>query len=83
MFMTAHRIKTDGKPSLKLFIHEYEEDDLPFLDSLGIDQIADDIPDCRYTHIQSQEDFLSTRSKILEKYEVLEEKGPKVFLERK
>ena len=38
MFMTANRIKLEGKPLLKLNIHEYNEEDIPFLDSLGIDQ---------------------------------------------
>ena len=83
MFMTANRIKIEGKPVLKLNIHEYHKDDIPFLDSLGIDQLEDDSQNWRYIHIHSQEDFLSTRSAILERYNVLEEKGPKVFLEVK
>ncbi len=83
MFMTASRIKIEGKPLLKLNIHEYGKDDIPFLDSLGIDQLEGDSPSLRYIYIQSQEDFLSTRSAILERYKVLEEKGPKVFLEAK
>ena len=80
MFMTAVRIKVEGKPQLKLNIHEYVEDDIPFLDSLGIDQCEDDSPSVRYIDIYSQEDFLATRSAILEKYKVLKETGPKVFL---
>ncbi len=83
MFMTANRIKIDGKPRLKLNIHEYDKDDIPFLDSLGIDQIEGDSHQYRYIHIHNQEDFLRTRSAILERYKVLEEKGPKVFLEAK
>ena len=83
MFMTASRIKIEGKPVLKLNIHEYGNDDIPFLDSLGIDQLEGDAPNWRYINIHSQEDFLTTRSAILEKYKVLEEKGPKVFLEVK
>lgn len=83
MFMTAIRIKIEGKPVLRLNIHEYDKDDIPFLNSLGIDQLEGDTPNCRYIHIHNQEDFLITRSAILEKYKVLEEKGPKVFLEAK
>ncbi len=83
MFMTANRIKLEGKPLLKLNIHEYNEEDIPFLDSLGIDQREGDSPNCRYIHIYSQEDFLRTRAAILQRYKVLEEKGPKVFLEAK
>ncbi len=83
MFMTANRIKIDGKPLLKLNIHEYDTNDIPFLDSLGIDQLESDSPNWRYIHIHSQEDFLSTRSAILERYKVLKEKGPKIFLEVK
>ena len=83
MFMTANRIKLEGKPLLKLNIHEYDDGDIPFLDSLGIDQFEGDPADCRYILIHSQEDFLRTRSAILQRYTVLEEKGPKVFLEAK
>ena len=83
MFMTANRIKREGKPLLKLNIHEYDEGDIPFLDSLGIDQREDDSATCRYILIHSQEDFFRTRSAILQRYTVLEEKGPKVFLEAK
>ncbi len=83
MFMTANRIKLEGKPLLKLNIHEYNEKDIPFLDSLGIDQCEGDAPNCRYIHIYSQKDFLSTRAAILQRYTVLEEKGPKVFLQAK
>lgn len=81
--MTANRIKIEGKPLLKLNIHEFDQDDIPFLDSLGIDKREGDSPTWRYIYIHSQEDFLSTRSAILERYKVLEEKGPKVFLEAK
>jgi hypothetical protein len=83
MFMTASRLMIDGKPVLKLNIHEYKEDDVPFLDSLGIDQCEGDSPEYRYTYIHSQEDFLQTRTEILKRYKVLEEKGPKVLLEIK
>jgi len=81
MFMTANRIKIDGKPVLKLNIHEYDKEDIPFLDSLGITQLEGHSPNWRYIHILSQEDFIRTRSAILERYRILEEKGPKVFLE--
>lgn len=83
MFMTASRIKIEGKPVLKLNIHEFDKDDIPFLDGLGIDQIEGDSPSWRCVHFHSQEDFLRTRSAILERYRVLEEKGPKVFLQIK
>ena len=83
MFMTANRIKIEGKPLLKLNIHEYHKNDIPFLDSLGIDQLEGDSPNWRYILIHNQEDFLSTRSAILERYRILEEKGPKVFLQAK
>lgn len=83
MFMTAGRIKIDGKPLLKLCIHEYNETDIPFLDSLGIDRFEEEASNWRYIHIHSQEDFLCTRAAILERYTVLEEKGPKVFLQAK
>ena len=83
MFMTANRIKIEEKPVLKLNIHDYTEDDIPFLDSLGIDQLEENSPNWRYIYIHSQKDFLSTRSAILERYNVLEEKGAQVFLEAK
>ena len=83
MYMTANRIKLKGKLLLKLNIHEYDKGDSAFLDSLGIDQHEDDSENCRYILIHSQEDFLRTRSAILQRYTVLEEKGPKVFLEAK
>lgn len=83
MFMTANRIKIEGNPVLKLNMHEYDRDDIAFLDSLGIDKVEDDYPNCRYTYIYNREDFLSTRSAIFERYEVLEEKGIKVFLAAK
>ena len=83
MFMTANRIKREGKPLLKLNIHEYDKADIAFLDSLGIDQHEGDSANCRSILIDSQEDFLRTRSAILQRYTVLEEKGPKVFLEAK
>ncbi len=83
MYMTASRLKIDGKPLLKLNIHEYSQEDIPFLESLGIDQLESDLPNCRYIHIHNQEDFLSTRTAILERYKILEEKGPRVFLEKK
>ena len=83
MFMTANRIKIEGKPLLKLNIHDFDKDDIPFLDSLGIDQLEADSTNWRYIYIHSQEDFLRTRSAILERYRVLEEKGPRIFLEAK
>ncbi|SHO47363.1 hypothetical protein SAMN02745220_01843 [Desulfopila aestuarii DSM 18488] len=83
MFMTANRIKIEGKPLLKLNIHDFDKDDISFLDSLGIDQLEADSTNWRYIYIHSQEDFLRTRSAILERYRVLEEKGPRVFLEAK
>lgn len=82
MYMTANRIKIEGKPLLKLNIHEYGEDDIPFLDSLGIDKQEDESENMRYLLIHKQEDFLSIRATILERYDA-EEKGPKVFLEAK
>lgn len=83
MYMTASRIKIEEKPVLKLNIHEFDENDVAFLDSLGIDQRDEESPGLRYIHIHSQEDFHNKRSAILEKYNVIEEKGPKVFLEVK
>ena len=80
MFMTASRITIDEKPALKLNIHDYTGDDIPFLDSLGINRHEEETPGVRYTHIHSQDDFLRTRAAILEQYDVLEEKGPKVYL---
>ena len=79
MLMTANKIKIESNPLLKLNIHEYDKDDIPFLDSLGIDQFEGDSPNWRCLHIHNQEDFLSSRSAILERYKVLEEKGPTVF----
>ena len=83
MFMTAIRIKIEGKPLLKLKIHECDKNYIPFFDSLGVDQLEDVSPNCRYAHIHNQEDFLSIRSAILERFKVIEEKGPRVFLEVK
>lgn len=83
MFMTAKREKIDGKPQLHLNIHDFGKADIPFLDGLGIIYAEDDLPNCRYITIHSQEDFFKIRSAILEKYTVLEEKGPKVFLQAK
>ena len=82
MYMTANRLKIDGKPVLKLNIHDFSENDVPFLDSLGIDKLENDTGRWRYTLIYSQKDFLNIRSVILEEYEATE-KGPRVFLERK
>lgn len=81
--MTANRIKIKGKPVLKLNIHDYDVVDIPFLDSLGINQVEEDSSTVRYIYIHSQEDFLTTRSAILERYNVVEEKGTKVYLEAK
>ena len=80
--MTARRLKIDGKPLLKLNIHDFGEDDVPFLDSLGIDNLENDSENGRYILIHNQEDFLTIRAMILEKYKAIE-KGPRVFLERK
>ena len=82
MFMTANRIKIQGKPVLKLNIHECDENAIPFLDNLGISKIDNDLAYCRYIHIHRKEDFLSIRSAIFEKYDVVE-KGPKAYLEPK
>lgn len=83
MYMTANRKKIDGNPVLKLNIHEYTESDIKFLDSLGINQTDSEAPGCRYIQIHSQDAFLKTRTAILERYEVLKETGPKVFLQAK
>lgn len=83
MFMTANRLKIDGKPVLKLNIHDFREEDIAFLESLGITQVEEDKTGWLYTLIHSQEDFLKTRALLLEKYEVIEEKGPQVFLKTK
>lgn len=80
--MTARRLKIEGRPVLKLSIHDFSDDDVPFLDGLGIDTVEDDEKTWRYILIHGQEDFLGIRAKILDRYEAVE-KGPKVFLERK
>lgn len=80
MFMTATRKKIEGKPVLKLNLHNFPDEDIPFLESLGIDQIEGDAQEQRFTFIHSQEDFLETRGALLEKYTILKEVGPKVFL---
>lgn len=82
MFMTALRLKKDGKPFLKLNIHEFKEVDISFLDSLEIDAVDADAPEVRYKLIYNQEDFLATRATILERYDA-EEIGPRVYLEMK
>lgn len=82
MFMTASRMKIDGNPALKLNLHEFGEEDIAFLDSLGIDIPDEELTNVRYKLVHSQEDFLSLRATILEKYNA-EEKGPRVFLEPK
>lgn len=82
MYMTANRVKMEGKPVLKLNIHEFSKDDIPFLDSLGIDKTEEEPNNWRYVYIYSREDFLNTRAAIFERYEC-EEKGIKVFLEKK
>ncbi len=81
--MTATRLKEDGKIVLKLNIHEFTEEDIPFLDSLSINQQDDEARDVRFIYIHSQNDFLQLRATILEQYEVLEEKANKVFLQKK
>jgi len=83
MYMTANRLKEGGKIVLKLNIHDFTENDIPFLDSLQITQTEEDQEQTRYIRIHSQEDFLKTRATILEHYNVLEEKANKVFLEKK
>ncbi len=83
MYMTAERLIRDGKPLLKLNIHEYHETDIPFLDSLGIRESDDTSESCRYLHIHSQDFFREIRAQIIEKYDVLEEKGPRVYLRAK
>ena len=82
MYMTANRLKIEGKPVLKLNIHDFAESEVPFLDSLGIDNAENDTDKWRYILIHSQKDFLRVRSIILERY-TAEEKGPRVFLELK
>ncbi len=79
MYMTASRRKIDGRPMLKLNIHDFEEEDISFLDSIGIDQVEEGDENVRFTFIYSQEDFLNTRSTILQRYDA-EEKGPRVYL---
>ncbi len=79
MYMTASRKKIDGRPMLKLNIHDFEEDDIPFLESIGVDQIEEGKENIRFTFIYSQEAFLDTRATILEKYDA-EEIGPRVYL---
>ena len=80
MFMTAGRLKIDGKPLLKLNIHEFGKEDVAVLKALGIAQSDEDSPHILYKKIYSQDEFLSTRASLLTKYKVLEEKGPRVFL---
>lgn len=82
MYMTANRLKIDGKPVLKLNIHDFSAKDIPFLDGLGIDKLENDQEKWRYILINNQEDFLNMRAIILEKYNAVE-KGPRVFLEPK
>jgi len=81
--MTASRNKIDGKPILKLNIHDFNSDDIPFLESLGINQLDEKVPNMRYILIHSQADFHTKRDALFTRYTVLEEKGPKVFLELK
>lgn len=80
MFMTANRLKVDGKIVLKLNLHEFAEEEIPFLNSLGINKIDDTAPNWRYILIHSQEEFLAKREELFSKYRVVEEKGPKVTL---
>ncbi|PID77154.1 MAG: hypothetical protein CSB24_02980 [Deltaproteobacteria bacterium] len=75
--MTASRKKIEGKPALKLNIHNFTEADLPFLDSLGITETEGE--NIRFAMVHSQQEFLDTRGAILERYHA-EEKGPRVFL---
>ncbi len=83
LYMTASRIKIEDKPALKLNIHQYTPADATFFDSLGIIEKKDEEQPVRTITIHSQEDFLAIRGKILEVYNVLAEKGPRVFLEAK
>lgn len=83
LFMTAKRIKIDEKPALQLNIHEYKSSDAAFFDSLGIVEVADNEQPFRSITIESQEAFLEIRGRILAQYDVLAEKGPRVFLEAK
>lgn len=83
MYMTASRIIIDNKPVLKLMIHEFAETDIAFLDSLGIDQVEGEASGYRFILIHSQDNFRTTRGAILEEYRVVEEKGPRVLLEKK
>ena len=80
MYMTANRIKIEGQPVLKLNIHDFSEDDVPFLDNLGIDTLENkEQNNWRYKLIYNQEDFLNLRTVILERYEV-EEKGHRAYM---
>lgn len=81
--MSASRIKIDGKPVLKLNIHQYETADIPFLSKLGINNSEPGRTEWLYAHIHSQQEFLATREAILQRFEVVEERGPKVFLHKK
>ncbi len=83
LYMTASRMKIDGKPALKLNIHQYTSADTAFFDRLGIVEQNDQEQPVRTILIHSQENFLEIRGKILEQYNVLAEKGPRVFLEAK
>lgn len=86
MYMTATKVEGEGRVSLKLNIHEYGEEDIDFLGSLGIDQeeYSKDKSETRlYKLIASQDEFLATRKALLERYTVLEEKGPRVYIGEK
>ncbi|PIE64131.1 MAG: hypothetical protein CSA26_09715 [Desulfobacterales bacterium] len=83
MFMTAGRIKINGKPALKLYMHEFDRKDEDFLDKLGIDQQDEEMEDARYILVHSQDDFLALRETIFQSYDLVSEKGPIVTLKRK
>ncbi len=83
MFMTAGRIKIDGKPALKLYMHEFDKKDEDFLDKLGINQLDEKMEGSRYILVHSQNDFLALRETIFRSYDLVAEKGPIVTLKRK
>ncbi len=82
MYMTASRLLIEEKPVLKLRIHDYQQEDIPLLDTLGINEIEEQPAPCRFIHIHNKQDFLAIRATLLEHYPVFEEKGPRVFLEK-
>ncbi len=81
--MTARRIKVDGKPILKLYMHEFDTDDEIFLDRLNITQQDEEMEGARYILVHSRDDFLALRETIFQTYDLVEEKGPIVIIKRK